>query len=153
MVTEFRHSQQLRVNVAPAAAKNSDITASTSVQKSLVTNPRLNTAFSSPPATLEMRVSLKTPPCQKQHFYKCPSSPQQLRSSNFSPPVSRLTQFPRYWRERAVQKEIKRICLLSLHLFGQLQPQRIQREAYKQPCTLMYLVTCLWHVLLVLLNC
>lgn len=50
MVTEFRHSQQPRVNVAPAAAKNSDITASASVQKAPVTNPHPNMTFSSPPA-------------------------------------------------------------------------------------------------------
>lgn len=36
-----------------------------------------------------------------------------------------------------MQKQIKPISLLFLHLFGQQQPPRIQHEVYKQPCTLL----------------
>lgn len=149
MVTKFRHSEQPRVDVSPAAVKGkksaTDITASDSGQTSLVTNICRNTTFSSPSCSaleVSVRLPLRTAPCQKRRSAP-PSAgisvlPRQLRSSDLSHSTCRLRlEFPHYRREGARQKQIKRSRLLSLHRLGQWQPPKIQHEVSEQPCTLL----------------
>ena len=150
MVTQFWHSEQPRVDISPAAVKvkiqkryyctnfSAEVTCCKHLsQHYLLFSSQLSSSRCAGQPTFQ---NTTLPKAALLHPFSADISvpPQQLRNSNWNHSAYCLRlECSCYWRERAVQKQIKLSHLLSLHLFGQMQLPRIQHEVSKELCALL----------------